>query len=75
MSADKEKLEDVFQRLPENLQNEVIAFAESLLNQDGTRSDNTQCAGQSVRNFFGIWDSGNPQSANNEGIDADLGVE
>jgi hypothetical protein len=51
------------------LQNEVLRFAESLLHRsDGSSAGN----GAPVRSFFGVWDSGDPRSADNDRIDADL---
>ena len=72
MAVDRNKLEDMLKELPDELQNEVLQFAESLLQ----RSDNIARAnGTPVRSFFGVWDSGDPHSANNERIDADLARE
>jgi hypothetical protein len=70
MSTEKEKLEDVFQRLPEDLRAELIAFGESLLRRNGTHMENR--GNQSVRDFFGVWDSGDPNSGDNETIERDL---
>ena len=73
MAADRKKLEDLLKQLPEELQNEVLQFAESLINRsDGGSSGNGT---PSVRSFFGIWDSGDSRSADNNRIDADLARE
>jgi len=48
-------------QLPEELQNEVLQFAESLRNRrDGSSSGNRTLP---VRSFFGIWDSGDSRYA------------
>ena len=73
MAVDGNKLKDLLKQLPEELQDEVIQFAESLLhrNDGGSAGNGTP----SVRSFFGIWDSGDPRSADNDRIDADLARE
>lgn len=77
MAVDRNKLEDLLKQLPEELQSEVLEFAELLLqrsrlsNTRGARDNGTP----SVRSFFGIWDSGDPRSADNDRIDADLASE
>lgn len=74
MAVDRKRLEDVLKQLPEELQNEVMQFAESLLQEKsghGAKGDGVA----SVRSFFGIWDSGDPRSADNDQIDADLAQE
>ena len=73
MAVDRNKLEDVLKQLPEELQNEVLQFAESLVH----RSDSSSAGNGTppVRSFFGIWDSGDPRSGDNDGIDADLAHE
>jgi len=73
MAVDRNKWEELLQQLPEELQNEVLQFAESLLHQ----SDNISSGNgtPSVRSFFGIWDSGDRHSADNDRIDADLAEE
>ncbi len=73
MAVDRNKLESLPKQLPEELQNEVLRFAESLLHRsDGSSSGNGT---PPVRSFFGIWDSGDPRCADNERIDADLARE
>ena len=73
MAIDRNKLDDLWKQLPEELQNEVLQFAESLLHRsDGSPSGN---GAPPVRSFFGIWDSGDPRSADNDGIDTDLARE
>lgn len=70
MAIDRNKIENLLKQLPEELQNEVLQFAESLLHgSDSTSSGNGT---PPVRSFFGIWDSGDPRSADNDRIDADL---
>ncbi len=74
MALDRKKLEDLLKQLPEELQNEVMQFAESLLQKKAGHRAEDNGAG-SVRSFFGIWDSGDPRSADNDQIDADLAKE
>ena len=71
MAVDRNKLEDLLKQLPEELQDEVLQFAESLLH----RSDRSSNGTPPVRSFFGIWDSGDTRSADNDRIDADLARE
>jgi len=71
MAVDRNKLDDLLKQLPDKLQNEV--FAESLLHRSDDRSSGNGTP--PVRSFFGIWDSGDPRSADNERIDADLARE
>lgn len=73
MAVDRDKLEDLLKQLPDELQNEVLQFAESLLERnDVSRTGNDV---PPVRSFFGTWDSGDPRSAENNRIDADLARE
>ncbi len=72
MAVDRNKLDHLLKQLPDELQNEVLQFAESLVQ----RSDNIARANETpVGSFFGIWDSGDPCSADNDRIDADLARE
>jgi hypothetical protein len=73
MAVDQNRLEDLLKQLPEELQDEVLQFAESLLH----RSENSSSGNGTppVRSFFGIWDSGDPRSADNIRVDADLARE
>ena len=76
MAADRNRLVDLLKQLPEELQGEVLELAELLLQKSridpsGSREKGTP----SVRAFFGIWDSGDPRSADNDRIDADLARE
>ena len=73
MAVDRNKLDDLLKQLPEELQNEVLQFAESLLRRSNGSSTGNQTP--PVRSFFGIWDSGDPRSADNNRIDADLARE
>ena len=73
MAVDRNKLENLLEQLPEELQNEVLQFAESLLHRSNDRSLNN--GAPPVRSFFGIWDSGDPRSADNDRIDNDLARE
>jgi len=73
MAVDRNRLVDLLKQLPEELQGEVFEFAESLLQKSridpsGSREKGTP----SVRAFFGIWDSGDSRSDDNDRIDADL---
>lgn len=70
MSVDKEKIEKVLSQLPEDLQREVLEFAESLVRK--TTSSNGI---GSVQSLFGAWDSGDSHSADNDRIDTDLARE
>lgn len=73
MAVDRNKLENLLKQLPEELQNEVLQFAESLLHwSDNSLGGN---GAPPVRTFFGIWDSQDPRSADNDRIDTDLGNE
>ena len=74
MAIEKDRLKELLSRLPEELQREVLSFAESLMRR-GAGDGGTLNGRQSVRSFFGSWDSGNPQSADNALIDADLARE
>jgi hypothetical protein len=70
MAVDRNKLEDLLKQLAGELQTEARQSAESLLHAShGSSSENGT---PPVRSFFGIWDSGNPRSADNDRIDADL---
>ena len=71
MAVDKEKIEKVLSQLPVELQQEVLEFAESLARKTATSANGTS----SVHSMFGIWDSGDPQSADNQRIDADIARE
>jgi hypothetical protein len=77
MGVEKDKIEELLRQLPEELQGEVLRFAEALLRkkQEGSGFTAAENGSASVRSFFGIWDSGNPRSADNDLIDADLACE
>lgn len=70
MAVDRNKLDALLKQLSNELQNEVLQFAESLLHRKDLNSSGNGT--QPVRSFFGIWDSGDPRSADNDRIDADL---
>jgi len=73
MAVDRYKLDDLLKQLAGELQNEEVQPAESLLPR---RDDNSSGNGTPpVRSFFGIWDSGDPRSADNDRIDNDLARE
>jgi hypothetical protein len=72
MFVDKEKIEKVLSQLPEDLQREVLEFAESLIRKTAPASSN---GSPSVQSLFGVWDSGDAHSADNDRIDADLARE
>jgi hypothetical protein len=72
MAADKEKIERLLSQLPAELQQEVLDFAESLVRRTTPASSNGT---SSVHSLFGTWDSGDPQSADNDRIDADIARE
>ena len=77
MAVERDKLEELLNQLPEELQSEVLEFAESLLKSRSARDAGGSLGNgsRSVRSFFGIWDSGDPRSADNDRIDADLARE
>jgi len=70
MAIDKSRIEEVLSKLPEDLQRQVLEFAETLAqkNQNGSAGEQ-EC---SVRSLFGTWDSGDSHSADNDRIDDDL---
>jgi hypothetical protein len=74
MAIEKDKIDEVLKRLPDELQDKVLKFAESLLRSSRARHDVSSegNGSQSVRSFFGVWDSGDPRSGDNDRIDADL---
>jgi len=72
MAVDKEKIEKVLSQLPAELQQEVLEFAESLVRKTTPASANGL---RSVHSMFGVWDSGDTQSADNDRIDADIARE
>lgn len=73
MAVDKEKIERVLSQLPEELQHEVLEFAESLVMRQ--KADAAANGISSVHSLFGTWDSGDPHSADNDRIDDDLARE
>jgi hypothetical protein len=73
MAVDKEKIERVLSQLPEELQHEVLEFAESLVVRQ--KADASANGTSSVRSLFGTWDSGDPHSADNDRVDNDLARE
>ena len=72
MAVDKEKIESLLNQLPEHLQQQVLAFAESLVQKASHASTN---GSPRVDSMFGVWDSGDPHSADNDRIDIDLARE
>lgn len=76
MAVDRNRLVDLLKELPEERQRQVLEFAESLLQKSRIDlHDSREKEAPSVRSFFGIWDSGDLQSADNDRIDADLARE
>jgi hypothetical protein len=70
MAVDRNKLDELLRQLAGDLQNEGRQSAESILHAShGSSSENGM---PPVRSFFGVWDSGNPRSADNDLIDDDL---
>jgi hypothetical protein len=55
MAVDPNNLEDLMRKLPEELQTEVVQFAESLLHRNESRSVGNGIP--PVRSFFGVWKS------------------
>lgn len=73
MAVDRNKLDGLLKQLADELQNGAVQSAESLLPKcDDNLSGNGT---PSVRSFFGIWDSGDSRSADNDRLDADLASE
>lgn len=73
MAVDRNKLDELLRQLAGELQNEAHQSAESMVHASHTSlSENGT---PPVRSFFGVWDSGNPRSADNDRIDADLARE
>ena len=68
MSPRMEKIERILDQLPEELQREVVLFAEALLEL----KDKDVNSRRALIPSFGVWDSGDPNSADNDRIDADL---
>lgn len=76
MALEKDKIEEALEKLPSELHDEVLNFVESLLERNRVRDAHVAGNGTpSVRSLFGSWDSGDPRSANNQRIDADLAGE
>lgn len=75
MAVDMNKLEYLLKKLPEDLQGEVFEFAASLLKKNIDPGGSREKATPPVRAFFGIWDSGDPRSGDNDRIDGDLARE
>jgi hypothetical protein len=70
MAVNKYRIEEIFDQLPEELHEEVLSFAKSLLEE---KSETERDVGtQTVTSFFGSWDSGSSNSADNDRIDRDL---
>jgi hypothetical protein len=73
MAVDRNKLDELLKQLPDELQNQVLQFAESLLKRNNRSRTGNRAP--PVRSFFGIWDSGDPRSGDNDPIDAELARE
>jgi hypothetical protein len=71
MEIDMNRLVELLDQLPEERRGEVLEFAESLLQKSRIDSNEPK----DVRAFFGIWDSGDQRSADNDRIDEDLAGE
>jgi hypothetical protein len=70
MSVGKETIEDIYKELSPELQKEVLAFATFLLERNSKATSNGPS--RSVASFFGVWNSGDTHSADNDRIDRDL---
>jgi hypothetical protein len=70
MAVERHKIEEILNQLPDELQHEVLKFAEFLL--EGKSKSNGSSATPSPSSFFGSWDSGSSNSADNDRIDRDL---
>ena len=76
MEVDINRLVDLLEQLPEELRGKVFEFAESLLQKSRIDSNELrEPKRQDVRALFGIWDSGDPRSGDNDRIDDDLAGE
>ena len=73
MAIDKTRIEQLLNEMPEDLQRQVLEFAESLAQK--RQNESTANGETSVRTLFGIWDSSDPHSADNDRIDNDLARE
>jgi len=69
MAVDRNKLDDLLKQLAGELQSKPQS-AESWLHRSD--DDSSRDGTLPVRSFFGVWDSGNPRSADNDRIDADI---
>jgi hypothetical protein len=73
MAVDRKKFDDLLRQLPEELQHQVLRFAEALLHQNDAPAPRN--GEPELRTLFGSWDSDDQCSADNERIDADLAAE
>jgi Protein of unknown function (DUF2281) len=73
MAVDAEKFEELLRQLPEELQNEVLQFAEALLhkNDEPLSGKGRASIADSIREL----DSGDGRSGDNERIDSQLAAE
>jgi hypothetical protein len=74
MALEISKINEIWKKLPEDLQSKVLEFEESLLKGSETaKTDSSDRDAQlPVRSFFGVWNSGDPRSGDNNSIDDDL---
>ena len=70
MVLKRQKLDEILSEFPDQQQEEVISIAEFLLKGRSKCSENAPHT--SVSSLFGIWDSGDTRSADNDRIDRDL---
>lgn len=76
MTTHIKPLEELVKELPPSRRDEVRNFIESLLSEEeNEQPPSTQEGRREFRELFGIWDSGDGHSADNERIDADLARE
>lgn len=78
MSANLKSIEELINALPPERQAEVRDFVEFLLSRQRAKTlqPNDAAAAQSnFQQFFGTWDSGDENSADNERIESDLARE
>ena len=73
MAVDRNKVDELLRQLAGELQDDARKPAESLLlaNHGSSNENGTP----PVRSFFGVWDSGDLCSADNDRLDADLAHE
>jgi hypothetical protein len=75
MMTNLKSLEELMREIPPEREAEVRTFVEAILAQEGATQTHTQTGARTFEDYFGAWDSGDENSADNERIDADLARE